>query len=531
MSVTAGEITSGGQQQELQTASDGRGRTSLLTEEYGKRVKREPGSTAAASGWGLPKVGPGERRKRSSAGKVPVGTVFQKGQAPRRRSSQSATMSGAATAKVLAEGRAEHSTRRTASKTSAPNVAAGTQQQVPAMPDFKGGAMSAQQPLAPIDERLERSTTSFSISEAAVPKPSTLILPAAVYRDGRTESRLATTTGAKTENVAASSAMAALTGAMPSTKFQADHVAVGATVPGVDQTPTRPGTVGIELAKVGGSADVGPPSVAPIDERSACLTANANLASVVPSTLNQQTEKHRDSESMEHGREIVSEHQISQSVMHTNSVTPLTKNGPDIDKERRASESVAYDAVITQKIEQLCPESSDIDVGLLPELCQEKLSATVPESEVASLVDDIKQDHQKKQKKELGKITQAPEPAEKLPLLKYEPVTQLDDQHNTHHTVLGATSHDPEQAEKLTALEHEDLQSQKDAARNDTYVMKEPETPLQFEQLALSKQPKEEQDMQREEIGEIMQDEEQSLKPRQWEQPHLTKKEGGGQVP
>ncbi|KAL1440728.1 hypothetical protein MTO96_009272 [Rhipicephalus appendiculatus] len=393
------------------------------------------------------------------------------------------------------------------------------------MPDWKGGAMSAQPPLAAIDERFERSTTSFSISEAGVPKPPVLIPPAAVYRDGRTENVLVTATGAKPENAVAPPTVAGLTEAKPSAKVQAGHLAFGTAVPGVVQAPTRSDTIGIELAKVKGSSGVGPAHLAPIEERSASLTADANLASMVPPALNQRTQKHRASESTGRGPGIVAEHQITQTATNSFSVTPLTKKGPDKEKERRASETVAYNAVFTQKIEQLGPESSDIDVGLLPEECQEKLPATAPESEVESLEFDVEQDQQKTQKKELGKITRVLEPTGKLPSLEYEAMAQPEDQQKTRHTGLGRTSQDPEQAEELTALEYEDLESKE----GHEGVLKESETPLKLERLALSKQPKEEQEMQREEIGEIVQDEKQSEKPQQLKQPGLAKKQGSVQ--
>lgn len=560
VSATAGKHAIGVPHHELQTASHGRGGTLPLTAEHGKRGKRETGIPATASGRASSKVVPGERRKHPSAGKVPGGTVFPKGEARRKRSSQSATTSGAATSKVFAEGRAEHlPTRRTASGTSLPKVAAGTQQPVPAMPDWKGVAMSAQPPLAPIDERLERSTTSFSISEAAVPRPPAHIFPAAADRDGRTENALTTTTGAKTENAAAAPAVAALTEATPSAKVQADHLAVTTAVPGVDQIPTRPDTIGIELAKFEGSADVGPAHLAPIEEQSGSLAADANVASVRPSTLNQQmTKKHPGSESTELSPGIVAEHQITQTVAHSFSTAPLTKKGPDKEREMGASATLISDAVITQNIEPLAPESSDIDVGLLPEVYQENLPATAPESEFASFVDADKQvvkrpheaatqdgrsaianselkhsdrlaDKKQTQKKELGEIMQALEPAEKLPSLEYIAVAQLEDQQKTRYAGLGATSQDPEQAEELIALEHKDLESKEDGARDHENVLKDSETPIELEQLALSKKPKEEQVMQRVEFGEIVQDEEQSEKLQQLKQSELTKKEGGGQ--
>lgn len=583
--VPVSKTTIGEQRRELATESRGRGGASSLTAEHGKRGKHETGSLTTTSGRSSPKVGPREHRKHPSAGKVPSGAGTPRGEARKKHSSHSPTTSGAATPKLSAEGRGEHApSRRTASGTTSPKVAAGIQQQVPGILDWKGGAMPAQPSLAPIDERFERSTTSFSISEAAAPKAPPHIAPAAVDRDGRTEQAIPTTAAPKAEGAAAAPAVAELTQATLSAKVQADRLATATTVPGVDQTSTRPDSIGIELAKVEGSADLEAANLASFQERSRTLVADANMGAEVPSTLDQQVaEKTLDGESTELGSGIVAEHQITQSITHSFTVIPLTKRGPDIEKETGVSVTVTSDAVITQHIGEIGPESSEIDVATLPEERRRKPSESAGESKDATFADAAKEvpgqpyeatpqedqsatadferkqtellaDHKKTLQKEQEECRQALEQAEKLPSLEhseapyseggardYESMNkqagkpllleqpdeslQRVDQQEAQDKGLKGVSEDPEQAEKLRALEHVDLQNKESGTQDNEVVLKQAEKQLQLEELEISKQPDVQQAIQREE-SEILQDIEQTEKSQQLEQSVPPKKEG-----
>lgn len=586
--VPVSKPTIGEQRRESAIESHSRGGTSSLTAEHGKRGKHETGSPATTSGRSSPKVGPREHRKHPSAGKVPSGAGTPRGEARKKHSSHSPTTSGAATPKLSAEGRGEHApTRRTASGTTSPKVAAGIQQQVPGILDWKGGVMPVQPSLAPIDERFERSTTSFSISEAAAPKAPPHITPAAIDRDGRTEQATPTTAAPKAEDAAAAPAVAGLTEATLSAKVQADHLATATTVPGVDQTSTRPDSIGIELAKVEGSADLEASNLASMQERSKTLVADANMGAEVPSTLGQQvTEKTLDGESTEPGCGIVAEHQIIQSITHSFTVIPLTGKGPDKEKETGVSVTVTSDAVITQHIGEIGPESSEIDVAALPEEHRRKSSESAGESKAATIVDAAKEvpgqpyeatpqedqsatagferkqtellaDNKKTLQEEREECTQALEQAEKLPSLEhleasyseggardYEAMNkqagkplhleqeqpdeslQLVDQQEAQGKGLKGISQDPEQAEKLRALEHVDLQNKEGGTQDNEVVLKQAEKPLLFEELEISKQPDVQQAVQREE-SEILQDIEQTEKSQQLEKSVPPKKEGG----
>lgn len=369
---------------ELATTSRGPGGASPLTAEHGKRAKT--GSPATASGGASPKVGKSEHRKHPSSGKVSGGAVSPKGEQRRKPTAHSPTASGAASPKVSAEGRAEHPPiRRTASGTSSPKVPAGIQPQMPpTLLDWRGMATSVQPSLAPIDERLERSTTSFSISEAAVPKPPAHAPPSAVDRHGSAT----WATGAKAEVAAA----AALTEETPSAKVQAHHLADNTAVPGVGQTPILPDSIGIEAAKFEGSADGRTPHLASIQEQLTSLAADTNLTAEVPATLAQQsTEKPPDSESTELGPGIVAEHQITQTMMRSFSAIPLTEKGPDKAKETGVSMTVTSDAVITQKLGEIGAESSEIDVAVLSEDRREKLLETTGEPKAADFAGAARQ--------------------------------------------------------------------------------------------------------------------------------------------
>ncbi|XP_054918556.2 uncharacterized protein [Dermacentor andersoni] len=376
------------QLRELTATSHSPGGASPLTGEHDKRTKT--GSPATASGRASPKVGKGEHRKIPSAGKVSEGVVSPKGEQRKKHSTHSPITSGAASPKVSAEGRAEHPPiRRTASGTSSPKVPAGIQQQMPpGVLDWRGMATSVQPSLAPIDERLERSTTSFSISEVAAPKPPAHTLPSTVDRHGSATWAITATTGAKAEVAAA----AAITEETPPTKVQTHYLSDDAAAPGVGQTPTFPDSIRIEAAKIEGSADRSTAHLASIKEHLTSLAADTNLAAEVPTTLiRQPTEKPPDGESTELEPGVVAEHKITQTVMRSFTVIPLTEKGPDKEKETGVSLTATSDALITQKLGEIGAESSEIDVAVLSEDHREKPPQTTGEPKGAGFVGAARQ--------------------------------------------------------------------------------------------------------------------------------------------
>ncbi|XP_065291616.2 mucin-22-like [Dermacentor albipictus] len=383
------DISSKDQQlRELTATSRGPGGAFPLTAEHGKRTKT--GSPATASGLASPKMGKGEHRKVPSAGKVSEGAVSPKGEQRKKHSPHSPTTSGVAPPKVSAEGRAEHPpARRTASGTSSPNVPAGIQQQMsPGVLDWRGTATSVQPSLAPIDERLERSTTSFSISEVAAPKPPAHALPSAVDRHGSATWAITATTGAKVEVAA----VAAITEETPSAEVQAHYLSDNATVPGVGQTSTFPDGIRIEAAKIEGSADRSTDHLASTKEQLTSLAADTNLAAELPTTLiRQPTEEPPDGELTELEPGVVAEHQITRTVMRSFTVIPLTEKGPDKEKETGVSLTVSSDALITQKAGGIGAESSEIDVAVLSEDHREKPPQTTGEPKGAGFVGAVRQ--------------------------------------------------------------------------------------------------------------------------------------------
>ncbi|XP_077509826.1 uncharacterized protein LOC144120907 [Amblyomma americanum] len=309
---------------------------------HDKRAKPEA-ATSAVPGQRSQKSVDGEHHKPSSTKRTPPGgastkehpvpaqstaAAFPKGEQRHKRSSHSPTSSGAVSPKVSAEGRSEHgANRRSPAGTSSTKVASGGQlQKTPSMLDWRGVASTVQPGLAPIDERLERSTTSFSISEAPAPKPKAHESGAANVDVGNARAPVATSSAPGTEAKAYES-----------------------------MYPLSQGPF------------VGPAAI-------------AHLSTAPHKILGDQvTETTKLSESTAVRPNVLVEQRFQQSVTRSYSLIPLTEKGPDESRQTGYSATISSEMNIIQEHGKTTTES---DVSASSVLHPQEKPVAVAESTV-----------------------------------------------------------------------------------------------------------------------------------------------------
>lgn len=127
----------------------------------------EPLDSSAASGVDLVQRSQKQLPSSKSKEDTPAASVRKKGERHRKR--HTPTASGGVTPKSLVEARTEHIVNRRSPGGAYSSRAAVPTQHVTGPPEWRPIASVTQPGLAPIEEKLERSTTSFSITEATAP--------------------------------------------------------------------------------------------------------------------------------------------------------------------------------------------------------------------------------------------------------------------------------------------------------------------------------------------------------------------------
>lgn len=286
---------------------------------HDKRAKPEA-AISALPGQRSPKSVVGERHKRSSTRRMPsggaptkeqqlrehpstaqsaaTGAAVPEGEQRHKHSSHSPTTPGAASLKVSTDNRKEHAAgRRSPAGTSPSKVATGVQiQKTASVIDWRGAASTVQPGLAPIDERLERSTTSFSISEAPAPKPK-------------------------------------------------------AHEPGAANTDVETALAPVATSSAPGAATKVYESVYPLAQGPFVdPAAIAHLDTATHKTLGDQaTETTKLSESRAVSPNVMVEQQLQQSVTRSYSLIPLTEKGPDENHQTGFSATISSEVNIIKE--------------------------------------------------------------------------------------------------------------------------------------------------------------------------------------